>query len=58
LATTHHQVTARCYRKVKDISMRIKDRKKEIANQMPIVHAKWSGHDDDIRKQQRDSRKR
>jgi len=39
---------------IKYIEGRIIERKKEIELQVPIVHAKWSGHNEDIRRQQRE----
>jgi hypothetical protein len=44
---------ARRLRKMDAIASKIDARKVEISKQMPIVHAKWSGHDPDIKRQQR-----
>ena len=50
------KLQARRTKKIVKIEGRISQRKKEIVAQMPIVHAKWSGHDKEIRHQQRTNR--
>jgi len=44
---------ARKVRKLNNIERRIVDKKKTIESRQPLVHAKWSGHDELIRSQQR-----